>query len=83
MGRAAIKFTFTGCLKSQKDYNELVRRWPSLYIIVSPLATLAFKLRVVGDTGLKTGWVRCRHAAGGGGGWGGAGWGCHGTNVAP
>ena len=33
-------------------------------VIVSPLATLAFKLFVVGDTGLKTGWVRCRHGAG-------------------
>ena len=32
---------------------------------MSPLATLAFKLSVVGDTGLKTGCVRCRHAAGG------------------
>ena len=26
----------------------------------SPLATIAFKLRAVGDTGLKTGWVLCR-----------------------
>ena len=49
-------------------------------LIVSPLATLAFKLCVVGDTGLKTGWVRCRHGAGGGAG-GGAGWGYHGTSV--
>ena len=39
---------------------------------MSPLAKLAFKLCVVGDTGLKTGWVRCRHRAGRGGvGWGG------------
>ena len=39
-------------------------------IIVSPLATLAFGLCVVGDTGLKTGWVRCRHGAGrDGAGW--------------
>ena len=36
----------------------------------SPLATLSFKLCVVSDNGLKTGWVRCRHGAGG---WGGAG----------
>ena len=35
--------------------------------IVSPLATLAFKLGDVGVTGLKTGWVRCRHVAGRGG----------------
>ena len=43
-------------------------------MIVSPLAKHAFKLCVVGDTGLKTGWVRCRHGAGrGGAGWGGAG----------
>ena len=28
-------------------------------LIVSPLATLAFKLCVVGDTGLKTEWVSC------------------------
>ena len=38
-------------------------------LFVSPLATLAFKLCVVGDTGLKTGCVRRRHGAG----WGGAG----------
>ena len=38
---------------------------------VSPLATLAFELCVVGDTGLKTGWVRCRHGARGGAGRGG------------
>ena len=32
------------------------------------------KLCAVGDTGLKTGWVRCRHGVGrGGAGWGGAG----------
>ena len=31
------------------------------------------KLCAVGDTGLKTGWVRCRHGVGGGRG--GAGWG--------
>ena len=37
-------------------------------MVVSPLAKLAFELCVVGDTGLKTGWVRCRHGAGGGGG---------------
>ena len=43
---------------------------PQRGVIVSPLATLAFKLRAVGETGLKTGWVRCRHGAG----WGGAGW---------
>ena len=30
-------------------------------VIVSPLATLAFQLCAVGDTGLKTGWVTCRH----------------------
>ena len=42
-----------------------------LLLIVSPLATLAFELCVVGETGLKTGWVRCRHGAGGRGvaGW--------------
>ena len=27
-------------------------------VFVSPLAKLSFKLFVVGDTGLKTGWVR-------------------------
>ena len=32
-------------------------------VFVSPLATLAFKLCAVGDTGLKAGWVRCRHGA--------------------
>ena len=43
-------------------------------VFVSPLATLAFKPFVLGDTGLETGWVRCRHGAGRGGvGWGGAG----------
>ena len=31
---------------------------------MSPLAKLSFKLRVVGDTRLKTGWVRCRNGAG-------------------
>ena len=55
------------------------------------------KLCAVGDTGLKTGWVRCRHGVGGGGGvgrggagWGGAGWlrtslivSYHSTNLAP
>ena len=35
---------------------------------MSPLAALAFKLCVVGDTGLKTGWMRCRHGARGEGG---------------
>ena len=30
-----------------------------LNIIVSPLATLVYELCVVGDTVLKTGWVRC------------------------
>ena len=48
-------------------------------VIVSPLATLAFELCAVGDTGLKTGWVRCRHEAGGAGRGGagrcGVGWG--------
>ena len=38
---------------------------------VSPLATFAFKRCVKGDTGLKTGWVSCRHVAGGGAGRGG------------
>ena len=38
-----------------------------LRVVVSPLATLAFKLCVVGDTRLKTGWVRCKHGAGVGG----------------
>ena len=38
-----------------------------LFLIVSPLATLAFNLFVVGDIGLKTGRVRCRHGEGGGG----------------
>ena len=46
--------------------------WP--VFIVSPLATLALQLCVVGQTGLKTGWVSCRHGAGrGGAGWGGVG----------
>ena len=36
-------------------------------LFVSPLATLTFELCVVGDTGLKTGRVRCRHGAGRGG----------------
>ena len=36
-------------------------------LVVSPLATIALKLCVVGDTGLKTGWVRYRHGAGRGG----------------
>ena len=43
-------------------------RWPTGFI-VSPLATLAFGLWVVGDTGLKTGWVR-RRSRGGVGGYG-------------
>ena len=43
---------------------------------MSPLATLACELSVVGDTELKTGWVRCRHWAGWGWvGRGVAGWG--------
>ena len=29
--------------------------------IAPPLATLAFELCAVGDTRLKTGWVRCRY----------------------
>ena len=34
------------------------------------------KLCAVGDTGLKTGWVRCKHGVGrGGAGRGGVGWG--------
>ena len=48
-------------------------------VVVSPLATLAFELCVVGDTGLETWWVRCRHGARGGAG--GAGF--HDANVAP
>ena len=38
---------------------------------MSPVATIAFNLCVAGDTGLKAGWVRCRHWAGrrGGAGW--------------
>ena len=44
---------------------------------MSPLATLAFELSALGGTGLKTGWVRCRHGAGRGGvglgGWVGRG----------
>ena len=48
----------------------------SVNVFVSPLATLAFELCVVGDTELKTGWVRCRHGTEGGAvGWDGAGWG--------
>ena len=43
-------------------------------MIVSRLETLAFELFVVGDDGIKTGWVRCRHGASGLGR-GGAGWG--------
>ena len=47
---------------------------PQFPLIVSPLVTLAFELCVVGETGLKTGWVRCRHVAGRGGlGQGGVG----------
>ena len=49
-------------------YSKLLRDLESrCTFIVSPLATLASKLCVVGDTGLKTGWVRCRHWAGWGG----------------
>ena len=41
---------------------------------VSSLTTLTFiKLYIVGDTGLKTGWVRCRNGAGGAEGRGGVG----------
>ena len=48
--------------------------WHICLLIVSPLATLAFKQCAVGDTGLKTGWVRYRHGAGAGrGGAGGVG----------
>ena len=44
-------------------------------VFVSPLAAFAFKLCVLGDTGLKTGWMRCRLGAGrGGAGCGRAGW---------
>ena len=39
-------------------------------VIVSPQATLAFELWVVGDTSLKTGWVGCQHGAGGAGWYG-------------
>ena len=42
-----------------------------ILLIASPLATLAFKKCAVGDTGLTTGWVRCRHGAGGAGRGGG------------
>ena len=42
--------------------------------IVSLLATLAFKLCAVDDTGMKTGWVRCRHGAGWGAGRGRGGY---------
>ena len=43
--------------------NDLPANFSSL-LFVSPLATLAFGLCVVDDTGLKTGWVRCRHGSG-------------------
>ena len=36
-------------------------------LIPLTLATLEFKLYVVGDTGMKTGWVRCGREAGGAG----------------
>ena len=40
--------------------------------LLTPLATLAFEVYAVGDTGLKTAWVRCRHGSGQGGvRWGG------------
>ena len=52
-------------------FTELAVRSPPQYgvLFVSPLAALAFELCVEGDTGLKTGWVRCKHGAR----WGGAG----------
>ena len=31
---------------------------------MSPLTKLSFRKYVVGDSGLKTGWVRCRNGAG-------------------
>ena len=34
-------------------------------LFVSPLATLAFKLRIAGDIGLITVWARCRHGGAG------------------
>ena len=43
------------------DMTEVQFKEDSL--IVSPLATFAFKLCFVGDTGLGTGWVRCRAEA--------------------
>ena len=36
---------------------QITRFWRDVF--VSPLAKLAFQLCVLGDTGLKTGWVRC------------------------
>ena len=55
--------------------NSRVRKVVVLFCFVSPLATLALGLCVVGDTGMKTGWVICRRGAGWAGGWGGEGWG--------
>ena len=39
--------------------NRLIEGSRLIGLVVSPLTTLAFELCVVGDTGLKTEWVRC------------------------
>ena len=50
-----------------------MERFENHVLFVSPLATLAFKQSVVGDTGLKTGWVRGAGTGRGGVGRGGRG----------
>ena len=40
-------------------------------MVMSPLATIEFKLLAVVDTGLRAGWVRCKHVVGRNGAGGG------------
>ena len=68
----ATGLSYFGCYCTAMWYElelelEVLHQLRDNIFIVSPLATLAFELCVVGDTGLKTGWVRCRHGAGRGG----------------
>ena len=50
----------------QHDQNAITHKNSIPGKIISPLAIDAFELCAVGDTGFKTGWVRCRHGAGAG-----------------
>ena len=54
----AVFLALGGAARGTSDISDARKVWKaSGGFIVPPLATLAFELCVVADTGLKTGWV--------------------------